>query len=249
MMSMKTLVCIGAVAALAACEDGVEPEISDEMVADMALVAADALLEDVSLMTSSFGFAQGVHGGIPGDGIGTARSGTRSATFFDASGNEQDGYDAETTASIHYFMEFERSANRESWSALISRTRDMTVSGLEGAEATRTFNGTGTDMVSRSRHLDDGDRSYTMDGDFTKSDVVVPVPGSDPRWPLSGTVHRTMTVTRTGTADGDATRTLEMTITFDGDETATAVINGEVIEIDLSARHGENPMHGRPAGR
>jgi hypothetical protein len=39
-----------------------------------------------------------------------------------------------------------------------------------------------------------------------------------------------------------------MTITFDGDETAVAVVNGETVEIDLSAREGRRPFRGRFGG-
>jgi hypothetical protein len=81
-----------------------------------------------------------------------------------------------------------------------------------------------------------------MVGSFTKTDVVVPVPGSESPWPLSGTIHRTMTVTVTGGVNGDFTRDVDVTITFDGDETANAVINGESFEIDLSARAGQDPI-------
>jgi hypothetical protein len=37
-------------------------------------------------------------------------------------------------------------------------------------------------------------------------------------------------------------------ITFDGSAFATAVVNGEAMEIDLSAREGRNPLHRRPRG-
>ena len=49
---------------------------------------------------------------------------------------------------------------------------------------------------------------------------------------------------------GDETRTrqVEMTITFDGDETATIVVNGEEREIDLSAREGRSPLRPRGGG-
>lgn len=236
--------------ALAGCEQATGPEADDEgFLEDMALVAADAALEDVALMTGVFGFgslspaaaAPGVPGG--GHGLGGALSGTRSVTFYDATGAEQDRYDAETTASIHYVMEVAGSVERDAWSASLERTRDEIVSGLAGRETTRTFNGTGTEHVSRSRHLDDGsDRSYVMDGEFTKSNVVVPVPGAETRWPLSGTIHRTMTVVVTNGPDGDRTRTVDITITFDGDETATGTINGRTFEIDLSTRRGRNPV-------
>ncbi len=76
-------------------------------------------------------------------------------------------------------------------------------------------------------------------------DVVVPIPGSDPRWPVSGTITRSMTAVRSG-SDGEQTRSVVIVITFDGTATAMALVNGEVMEIDLSARDGRNPL--RPRG-
>lgn len=246
---IRTALATAVLAALGGCADSTAPEIDDALLADMALVAADATLEDLALMTATFGFGgpaaapgmPGMPGG--GHGIGGPLSGTRSVTFYDAAGVEQDAYDAITTASIHYVMELAGSVERETWSASMERTRDETVTGLAGEETTRTFNGFGSESMSRSRHLDDGvERAYAMEGEFTKTDVVVPVPGSDPRWPLSGTIHRTMTVTVTNGSDGSGTRTVDVTITFDGDQTATGIINGETFEIDLAARRGQNPV-------
>lgn len=251
---------VAAVAALSACGDETGPDaVDDALLADMAVVAADAALEDVALMTGPFGFGPGTlgavagafHHGPPGGGmgIGGELSGTRSVTFYDAAGAEQAAYDAETTASIHFVMELAGAVDRGRWSAEVDRTRDETVSGLAGQETTRTFNGTGTEAVSRSRHLADGvERSYEMEGTFTKTDVVVPVPGSDPRWPLSGTIRRTLSVVVTGPA-GNVTRTVDVTITFDGDETAAGVINGQPFEVDLSTRPGGFPLRKLPGGR
>ena len=86
---------MAAALALAGCEQATGPEADDEaFLEDMALVAADAALEDVALMTGVFGFgslspaaaAPGVPGG--GHGLGRALSGTRSVTFYDATGAE-----------------------------------------------------------------------------------------------------------------------------------------------------------------
>lgn len=242
----------------AACQETTAPEaVDDTLLADVALVAADAVIADVKLMTQPFGF--GVAGapergsgnaapGRPGGqrGIGRRFSGTREVSFFDAAGNEQDAYDPLTTATIHFTMEVSGEVSRGTWTASVERSRDMTITGLEGEETTRTFNGTGEETVSRSRHLDDGtEHTYDMEGTVTRTDVVVPVPGSDSPYPLSGTIHRTMTVTVVGGPNGDFTREVDVTITFDGDSTATAVVNGETFEIDLSARQGKNPVRGR----
>lgn len=244
--------------ATAACQDATGPApVDDTLLPELAAVAADAVVEDVTLMGQPFGFGPalmpggpgGGHGGPPGQpgghhGIGRDLSGTRSVTFFDAAGETQEAYDPLTTASLHAVLEMAGEVERPGWSASVERTRDMTVTGLEGDEATRTFDGSGTEAMSRLRTTVEGEaRSWDMVGSFTKTAVVVPVPGSESPWPLSGTVHRTMTVTATGTPGGDFTRTVTATITFDGDHTATAVIDGESFEIDLSARPGRDPIH------
>ena len=225
----------------------------------MALVAADATIEDVNLWGQSMTFGpltgpgeDGSHThGVPGGqgGFAGVLSGTRSVTFFDADGAEQpDGYDALTTATMHILHEVQGEVERDDWSATIYRERDMWVSGLEGEETHRTWNGTGSEEVSRSRHLEDGsERSYESSGTMAYVDVVVPTPGSDTRWPVSGTITRSMTVTRAG-ADGQTTRSVEIVITFDGTAIATALVNGELVEFDLSTRSRGNPVRRRGGG-
>ncbi len=236
-----------AVALLGGCTT--EPDAIDEqLLIDMALVAADATLEDVALWSQPFGFGQPAAAPAParpGGSGGFTFSGSRSVTFYDEGGVEQEGYDPLTTASIHIVHEVLGEASRDGWSATVYRERDKTVSGLLGEETTRTWNGTGGEEITRSRHLDDGtQRSYEASGTVEYEEVVVPIPGSDPRWPLSGTIRRTMTVTRSG-PDGETTRTVEIVITFDGTSIASLVVNGELREIDLAARDGASPLRHR----
>ena len=77
-----------------------------------------------------------------------------------------------------------------------------------------------------------------------RAGIVVPVPGSDSRWPLSGTITRSMTVVRSG-PNGESTRAVEVVVTFNGTSMVSAVVNGEAIDIDLSARDGRSPLHRR----
>lgn len=53
---------------------------------------------------------------------------------------------------------------------------------------------------------------------------------------------RTMKVTVVNGPNGDVTRDVRVVVTFDGDNTATAVVNGETYEIDLDARQGGHPL-------
>lgn len=252
---------VAASVALAGCGENAGPDLADQaLTLNAALVVADATLEDLTLARTPFAFGpQGAGGmrsgpGNPGSmgepgghrGIGGALSGTRSVTFYDVGGHEQDAYDALTTASIHFLMEIDGAVERTGWSGSVSRTRDMTVSGLEGEETARTFNGTGAESVSRSRTLEDGsEATFDLEGTFTHTALVVPVPGSDSRYPLSGTVTRTMSVTVVKGLDGDVTRSVNVAITFNGTNTATAVVNGKTYEIDLDTRPGGFPLKGR----
>jgi hypothetical protein len=246
---------------LGGCGNSAGPTTDDALLQNAALVAADATMEDVTLTATPFGFgqqgapAQNMMDDGPGPaggsmGIGGSRSGTRNVTFYDANGNVQSAYDSLTTDSIHFTLEVSGSISRDNWSASIDRTRDMTVSGLEGQETTRTFNGSGTESISRSRTDSTGTASsFDMSGTFTIENLVVPVPGSSPRWPLSGTITRTMTVNVVNGPNGDQTKTVTAVITFDGTSTATAVIDGETMQIDLTTARGRSPIRGGRFGR
>ena len=250
--------CLIAAGLMSACGDAAGLDsIEDLAVRDMALVAADATLEVISTWRQPYGFRaspQAVEGmggpgggfGSPGGrrGLGEDGSGTRTSTFYDAASTLQPEYDELTTERIEVETIIDGEVARENWSATVYRERQMTITGLSGEETHRTHNGSGSSATTGSRHTDDGDRTYDMSGTFIYADVVVPIPGSDPRYPVSGTITRSMSGSRTD-ADGVVeTREMEMTITFDGDETAIAIVNGEEFEIDLSTPEGRRPWRG-----
>ena len=257
---LRATAALAAVAALAACGDSTDVDtLDDALVVDAAILAADATIEEVRLWSQPFGFGDAPaampwslgpgHGpGAPGGHHGFAGelSGTRSVTFYDEDGAEQDGYDPLATASIHIVHEVEGTIERSRFTAEIAREREMTVSGLFGEETERTWNGSGSSELLRTGVLEDGtERSHSAVGSFTFEDVVVPIPGVEPRYPLSGTITRSMTLTRT-TSQGTETRTVEIVITFDGSEIATAVVDGRMVEIDLSTRDGGHPLRRHP---
>jgi hypothetical protein len=139
------------------------------------------------------------------------------STYYDADGNAQESYDEVTTASVHIVSEITGEMERENWSGTISRTRDITVTGLEGDETTRTANGTGSSTVSRSRHSDEnGDRSYEMSGTSVITNVVHAVPREENSYPLSGTISRDVTAVIVNGPNGDETHTRHVVITFNG---------------------------------
>jgi hypothetical protein len=263
MTKTKTFgLAMAATLALGACaEDGTGPDLLDQaLTLNAALMAADATLEDVTLARTPFSFGltaasgmgrpMGPGGGFAGRpggdmGIGGALTGTRSVTFYDAAGRVQTAYDSLTTARIHFVLDIKGDVERGGWSGSVSRTRDMTVTGLAGVETARTFNGTGSESVERSRTLDDGsEATFDIEGSFVHANLVVPAPGAEKKYPLSGKITRTMSVKVVNGPKGDVTHSVTVVITFDGDNTATAVVNGETLEIDLDARPGAFPLRG-----
>lgn len=246
-------------AAMAACDQttGIE-SLDDAMAIDAAVLAADATLEELALFRQPLDFAgfipgdapppPALHPGPPG-GPGAFQgdfAGVRSVTFYDVDGIEQDAYDALATASIAIVHEVEGTIVRDFFTAQVFRARELTVTGLEDEETHRTWNGSGSSSMARSGVTEDGsERSHSAEESFTLTDVVVPIPGTDPRWPISGTVTRHMVMTR-ASPEGTMTREFEIVITFDGSSIATARVNGRVVEIDLAAKPGRHPLHNRP---
>lgn len=221
--------------ALAACDESpTDTDALDQSINfDAAMVSADATIEDVQALRDAH------LGGFFMNG----RSGTRSVTFYDASDVEQAAYDEMTTAKIQMVMEMTRELEREGWSASATRSREMTVTGLEGVETTRTVNGSGSEAMTRSRHTDtQGLRTYEMTGTRTIENVVHEVP-RDGAYPQSGTITRNMSITIT-TEGGTETRTREVVITFNGTQYPEMTVDGEMYEVDLEARDGQRPFRG-----
>lgn len=228
---------------------------------DISDVAADGVAEDVDLMTgmdgsightdagganfvSPNGFRPGLTGCHLVNGTfmcpDTTRNGldvSRSITFLDANGQEQDAYDSLTTASIHIIADISGDVTNGPWAATVQRHRDLVISGLAGVETTRDVNGTGIETVSRSRVTrNDSTRSYDVAGNSVITDVVMPVrPDGGNGWPVSGTITRTYTITLTSGPNSGKTVTRTVTITFNGTSTANAAIDGSNFAIDLSA--------------
>lgn len=245
-MRMKPLALMFAVVfGAAACEDGVTeaPAVDEEAVLlDAALMAADGMFQDLNIMQTPATLAGLGNGSSAAANIeieGT-RSFSKTVTFFDAAGNEQAAYDRDLTASMHVEAELERDVTHTFWSASIDRERDVWVTGLEGTEAQRTWNGTTEAEVDRSRHPDGGTvRTYDMESSGVIENVVRAVPRKDNPYPISGTITRTIhaVITTDGVSE---TKDLVVVITFDGDNTATMTVDGETYEINLDDKGVKN---------
>jgi hypothetical protein len=151
----------------------------------------------------------------------------------------QETYDPLLTDSMQIVVDAAGERTREVWSATVQRHRELSVTGLTGEETTRTFNGFGTEHITRSRMSDEyGTRTHDIAGDFAWDHVVVPVPGSESPWPLSGSISRHWVVTITNGPNGDETRERTVIVTFNGTRFVTISVNGETSELDLGTRPG-----------
>jgi len=220
--------------ALAACSDtaGLESTFQESLTLDVAMIAADATIDEFGDMGRLFG-GGGPHGG------------THTATFYEDD-MVQDALDPLTTDSIHLVVEVSHEFSRDTWTGTGTRSRDLWITGLEGEEETRTVNGTGSSSMTRSQHTDeDGTRSYSMSSTSLRVDVVHPVPRTEDAWPLSGTITRNVTIQVINGPDGDVTKTRTVVITFNGTNLPTMTVDGELFEVDLSTRSGRRPFQRR----
>lgn len=250
MMSMRplmlcsTLVALFSVAACSESPQEVTPDLSLDLVAQ---VAADGAIDDLSYMNASHPADAGLPGPDGAGPNGRRRPAARDVSFFDVNGVEMEAYDSLLTASMSWShshtVEFTRGATTGS----SSRSREMTVSGLLGTETERTHNGTGSGSVSRVQVSDDaGTRSYTMESATQVDEVVHAIDREASPWPLSGSITRVMTVQVVNGPNGDANRSRTSTITFNGTQFATMVVDGETFEVDLAARRGQRAAQQGP---
>jgi len=260
---MRTLIRCGALSCavlFGACNsDTSGPDAATTLInADIAQVAADATAEDVDVMrepvffTAMAGFAPGQGDFRPANcpfDAGTNRlvcpaithgdvTITRSYAFWDASNAVQQAYDALTTAKANIQSAIDGGRTLPNWEATIVRERDMTATGLAGTETQRTWNGTGSSHVTRSRHTDNGpERSYDLECSLIVADVVLPVPSGGDAWPLSGTITRQCTVTFVGGPRDGQTISRTAVVTFNGTQNVTLTVGGKTFDLDLKNRH------------
>lgn len=257
-----------AVAALsvAGCDSAGEPELSNDIDFDAAVVAADGTLEDLRMMHGpGLGLPGIVFPPLPSENDCPANDGrfqchpmerdgltfTRTITYLDLNGDPiVDGegnplYDESITDAVHYEISVVGDISREWWSASIDRQRDLTVTGLlndndgddSNDDGVVTWTGSGTGDVERSRHSDGGElRVYHMISSSTINNVVVPYPRTEDGWPLSGTIERGVTITRTLPSGETETVQRDVTVTFTGDQYATVTVGDETFTLDLSER-------------
>ena len=161
----------------------------------------------------------------------------RDYAFYDANSVAQSAYDASLTASANFHVNVAGVHLATAGADTVNRDRSLTVSGLAGAETSRTWNGTGTRNDGGYRDGTDATRTYHVNDNVTVSNVVVNLPRSSNPWPMSGTITRqisgTASVAKAGVSKS-FTVTRTVTITFNGTQYATVTVGNSTYTLDLS---------------
>ncbi len=213
---------------------------------DVARYAADQATDDIAMMTYEtagvFGgpMAGPPGGGMHGFGFDGSLSVTRTVTFYDAD-TVMAYFDADITDMVNFYFlldgERTRTSPRGTMTMEVYRERDMTVSGLDGQETQRQWDGSGETSKERTVVSDEhGDRNYEMSSTSTITAVVIPVPRTEDSWPLDGgTIERT--VHAEFVKDGETrTRDCTVLITFNGTQFVPIVVNGVEYTLDLATK-------------
>ncbi|MGH7664646.1 MAG: hypothetical protein ACRENI_10190 [Gemmatimonadaceae bacterium] len=250
--------------ALAACNDGAtDPSpADDQLIRDLAVSAGDAIATEVGVFLGS---EMTLHDGATSSvSVGSANASarrsenctfdggsgrfnctvvtdrgltiTRSFALYDAGGNAQDHYDRHTTASADFHTTVTGTLERDGYTATVARSADATLSGLEGSETSRSWNGASSAEVSAEHVSDAGLRRYEKLATGTVSAVVVGVPRSENPWPISGSIahHVTVTRTREGATDVSRTASRRVVVTFNGTQFVPLTVNDIAFTLDLA---------------
>ncbi len=161
---------------------------------------------------------------------------TRSLAFFDANGVQMNHFDS-TTASMNVQATDVGVATRDNGADTVSRTRNLTATGLLGHNTTRTWNGTASGTGGGYGSDSVASRTFDVSNNTTFSGIVVQLPRSANPYPISGSVNRVVTGSGVITR-GDSTRTVaisrDVIITFNGTEFVPMTVGSVSYTLDLA---------------
>lgn len=240
-------------------DSGVSAAVATATTLDVATVSGDAAAEDVQtfkLNRGAFGLAtidfERFSRWDPCPYDATAKrficaersrgpfSYSRSYAYADEAGVAQSAYSATGTASANFKWNLSGTITKERWSGSMSRDRDITISGMLGANNTVTVNGSGKAERQRTVFLRDSagptglKREYSMESTLAIANVITPAIKLPDAWPASGTITRNFSVTRIDATNGNTVTTRNSVVTFNGTQFASLVVNGTEFVLDLA---------------
>ena len=156
---------------------------------------------------------------------------SRSYAFFDGAGQPMKVKNDLTTASINFELAINGVVSRDSsFSGVVHRTRNVTISGLLGKETTRRWDGFGISADTNTHRSSLTTRTYAGKSVDSLRAVVYSQPRPPSSYPLSGSMVRVVKYLVTSTGRGTERRTVDrrVVVTYNG-TSAAQVQTGSVI--------------------
>ena len=159
---------------------------------------------------------------------------TRSYAFFDAAGQPMKVRSDLTTASINFQLSVNGSVSHDTtFSGAVHRTRNVTVSGLVGAETTRRWDGFGASADTNTHRSALTTRTYAGTSLDSLRAVVYPQPRTPGSYPLSGSMVRVVKYMVTSTGRGTERRSVDRRVVVTYNGTATAQVQSGSVTCTL----------------
>lgn len=158
----------------------------------------------------------------------------RSYGYYDAAGQPMKLNDNLKTASINYQLAINGTVARDtSFAGVVHRARNITVSGLLGAETTRRWDGAGTSADTNTHHDSRGTRRYAGRSADSLKGVVYPQPRTQGSFPLSGSTVRVVSYTVTLTGKSSEMRSVDRRVVTTYNGTALAKLQSGSVTCTL----------------
>lgn len=172
---------------------------------------------------------------------------THEVVFLDASGSPQDAFDDNTATVIFDIAMSGTGMPPHGRPGRGFRGQDRGITPLSSevdrerhlearvGEDIVTWSGSSASSSSHTFEIDGETWSRRVEGTSTVNDVVMPYPGTEDSWPLSGSISQHLAYSGAG-PHGNREGEVDAVVTFDGTNIATVTVNGETMTIDLSER-------------
>lgn len=147
----------------------------------------------------------------------------RSYAYFDAAGQPTKLRSDLTTASINFQLSMNGVVTRDTtFSGVVHRSRNVTVSGLVGAETTRRWDGVGASADTNTHRSAVTTRTYAGKSVDSLKAVVYTQPRTATSYPLSGSMVRVVSYLVTSTGRNTERRSIDrrVVVTYNGTSSA-----------------------------
>jgi hypothetical protein len=163
----------------------------------------------------------------------------RSYAFFDAAGQPMKMRSDLTTASINFQLSVNGTVTRDTtFSGVVHRTRNITISGLVGMETTRRWDGFGASADTNTHRTSQTRRTYAGSSVDSLKAVIYPQPRTPSSYPLSGKMVRVVKYMVTSTGRGTERRSVDrrVVVTYNGSANAQVQSGSVTCTLHLDTR-------------